>query len=94
MTKFNYNTRVYTTSGRVPVAENCNCITFTNTGDTTVTIDDMVLYPGTPGSILGDSRSIGGNEGEILAKKDVVVSFSVPAGALPAVEITQKYYVK
>ena len=76
--------------------ENCNSIMFTNTGDNQANVDGpdgMVLYAGTPGSILGDSRTIGGNEGEILAKKAIRLSFAAPQTAGQLVEVVQKYYV-
>lgn len=90
--KYDFQVNTYQTTQRVEVARNCNGITFTNIGDTIVTVEGMVLYPGTVGTILGDSRTIGGNEGEILHKKQIVVTFAT-GGAAPNIEIIQKYYV-
>jgi hypothetical protein len=89
----NYNiaTNIYTKSQFVRVVTNCNGYMATNIGDTIVTVNDMILYPGTPGTIIGDSRSVGGNEGEIYTGV-IKISFSVPLGVLPQVEIVQKYY--
>lgn len=90
--KYDFQVNTYQTTQRVEVTRNCNGITFTNIGDTIVTVEGMVLYPGTVGTILGDSRTIGGNEGEILHKKQIVVTFNT-GGANPNIEIIQKYYV-
>jgi len=65
---------------------------FTNTGDTIVTVNGMVAYPGTPGTILGDSRSVTMQEGEEYSGL-IQVAFAIPLGAAPAVEIVQLYYV-
>ena len=45
----------------------CNGFTATNTGDNIVTVNGAILYPGVPGTSLGDSRSFGGNENEEYA---------------------------
>lgn len=89
---FNYTVNTYAQTARIEVEKYCNAITFTNTGDTIARVDGMVLYPGTPGTSLGDSRTIGGNLGEILHKKEIVLQFDNPAGANPQVEIIQKFY--
>ena len=89
--KYDFVLNVYRSTQNVEVHRNCNAVTITNTGDTICTVEGMILYPGTPGTSLGDSRTIGGNEGEILSKKQLVVSFNV-GGTNPAVEIIQKYY--
>lgn len=89
--KYNWFTNNYTTGGQIAIMENCNSLSFTNVGDTSVTVNNKVLYPGTIGSILGDSFSIGGNQGEIVSEKRVTISFG--AGANPILEIVQKVYV-
>lgn len=59
---------------------------FTNTGLDTVTVNGMLLFPGPAGS-LGDSITIGGNEGEIYVG-NIVVAFATLAG--PSLQIVQK----
>ena len=90
---YNFSVNSYNSSQIVEVEKLCNAITITNIGDTAVTVKGIPLYPGTPGSILGDSISIGGNELEILIDKRLPVAFAIPAGANPLVQIIQKYYV-
>lgn len=92
MRNYDFDTQTYVTGGRIPVYRNCNGITITNTGDNIVTVENITLYPGTPGSIQGDSVSIGGNEGEILVKKQLTIAFAAPATPGQKVSITQKYY--
>lgn len=90
--KYDYLVNLYNETQRVEVLPNCASITFTNTGDTVCRVDGMILYPGTPGASLGDSRTIGGNEGEILNKIQVVLSFNT-GGANPQIEIIQRILV-
>ena len=90
--RYDFDAQTYVRSGRVPTYKTTNGITITNTGDNIVTVENIVLYPGTPGSIQGDSISIGGNEGEILDKKQLTVSFASPATAGQKVQIIQKFY--
>jgi hypothetical protein len=90
--KYDVFTAVYNRSATYEVVENCNAITFTNIGADIVTVDGKILYPGTVGTILGDSFSIGGNENEIYSRRLIVVAFVAGATA-PALEVTQKYYV-
>ena len=92
--RYNYQVNVYTQTQRVEVVQSCNSITITNIGDTIATVDGMILYPGTPGTSLGDSRTIGGNQAEILHKKEIVLQFDVPVGASPKIEIIQKFYTR
>ena len=70
----------------------CNGFMVTNTGDTICDFNDQVFYPGVPGTSLGDSRSYGGNEGE-LYYGPLKVSFRQPIGANPQIEIVQKVYL-
>ena len=92
--KFQFDTQVYSASKRVQLFGDCNSLTLVNTGDNIVTVENIILYPGTPGTNVGDSFSIGGNEGEILDKKDLRVVFNSPATAGQQIMITQKYFVK
>lgn len=90
MRAFNITQQIHTAPGLYEVQPNCNCITVTNTGDAIVYFNGMVLYPGTVGSILGDSITVAGAEGEIY-KGSIQIAFG--AGATPRAEVIQKYYV-
>jgi hypothetical protein len=72
---------------RVP---NCNGMLIVNTGDSIVTVNGQPLYPGIPGTSLGDSLPIGGNAGELFTGN---VQLIFGAGATPEVTVTQKFYV-
>jgi hypothetical protein len=90
---FRYNIsqgQVYTPGQIVQRVKNCNGFTAVNVGDDLVTVNGFPLYPGTPGTNIGDSISFGGNAGEIyLGTIDVVFA---NVGVLPQVAISQKYY--
>jgi hypothetical protein len=91
---YNISVATYSQSGFIDVIENCNGFTFTNLGDTIAEVNGMVIFPSaTPATDLGDSRSIGGNAGEIY-KGNIKLSFRQPLGVAPLVEIAQKFYVK
>lgn len=92
MTKFGFDTQYYRTSQLVQLFKDCNSITLVNTGDNIVTVENIILYPGTPGTSVGDSFSIGGNEGEILDKRYLRVVFSIPGSIQQQIMITQKYF--
>ncbi len=89
----------YNTTGAVPYGpgqsvirvENCNGFIAINTGDDPVTVNDTVLYPGTIGTINGDSKTVGGNMGEIFLG-NISIRFA-GIGANPIVTIEQKYYL-
>lgn len=89
--QFNWFVNITRQSEQVEVLEFCNSISFTNTGDAIATVNGKLLYPGTIGTILGDSFTIGGNAGEILKERRINISFQ--AGANPAVEVIQKIYI-
>jgi len=80
----------YSAGGFVKKVNNCNGFIATNTGLVAVTVNDRVLYPGTPGTVNGDSITIGGNFGEIYLGNIRIV---FAAGAGPEVTIEQKYYI-
>ncbi len=89
--EFNFVCNTYTRTQIVEIEKNCNSITVTNTGGCAVTVKGITLYPGTVGSILGDSFSVGGNLGEVLTDRRMEVAFAV-GGVTPAVQIIQKFY--
>ena len=88
--KYNISVITVNKSGFVNVIENCNSFMVTNTGVDTVQVNDMILYPGVPGTSLGDSRTIGGNQGEVY-KGTLKIAFATLVA--PALEIVQKTYI-
>lgn len=88
---FDQFTEIVNKSGVHEVVENCNSITFTNIGADIVTVDGKVLFPGTVGSILGDSISIGGNQNEVYNRKIITIAFTTTVN--PQLEIIQKYFL-
>lgn len=95
--KYDYIVNQYQGSTNIEILDGCNSITFTNLGSQTVYVDGMPLYPGTAGSVLGDSRTIGGNNYEILGRKRVTISFSTDTPTVPSptylIEVIQKIYL-
>lgn len=88
-----YNTtgaQTYTPGQTISRVQNCNGFTVTNTGDSIVRVNGRTLYPGVPGTSLGDSISIGGNHGEVYTGN---INISFGAGAAPACEVEQKFYI-
>ena len=82
----------YQASGWFDIPQNCNGFMVTNVGDTVVTVLDQIFYPGVPGTSLGDSRTYGGNAGEVY-KGQLKVAFAFPTGAAPNIEVVYKVYV-
>lgn len=82
---------LYTASTVVKRVQNCNGYIAVNTGDTIVRINGMVLYPGVPGTSVGDSMTEGGNAGEIFLGNIKIVFDG--GGAAPEVSIKQKFYI-
>lgn len=80
------------TSGWYDIPRNCNGFMVTNTGDVIVEVNDQILYPGTIGTSLGDSKSFGGNYGEVYVGK-LKVAFANPTGGVqPSLEVVFKVY--
>jgi hypothetical protein len=88
---FDWSVNYYNSSQTIEVIQGCNCLTITNTGADNVRVKGKILYPGTAGSILGDSISIGGNECEIFNERRLQISFETTTN--PQVEVIQKYYL-
>lgn len=89
-----YNTtgaQTYNTGTMVKRVNNCNGYTAINTGDDPVTVGDTLLYPGVPGTVNGDSKTVGGNLGEIFLGNIRIVFSGI--GVAPAVTIEQKFYI-
>lgn len=89
-----YNTTMavpYTQSTTVKRVNNCNGFIAVNTGDDIVFVNDQILYPGTIGILVGDSRTWGGNLYEIYLGA-INIRFN-GVGANPEVTIEQKFYI-
>jgi len=87
---YNISVAIVNKSGFVPVMDNCNSWMVTNTGADIVEVNGMILYPGTVGTNLGDSKTIGGNQNEVY-KGNIIVAFRTLVA--PALEIVQKTLV-
>src|ERR1700719_5362979 len=87
--RFNTSVQQYSGPQQVIIAENLNAIAVKNEGTTMVIFQFDTLQP-------GESKSIGGNEGEIYDAR-IDISFLVPTPA-PAVitnlaVVSQKFYL-
>lgn len=90
---YDMTVQVYSQNEYVVVSHGCFAFMFTNIGDTIATVKGMVIFPSaTPATSLGDSRSISGHKRDIY-KGTMDLSFRVPLGVAPAVEIVQLYYI-
>ena len=89
--KYNFTTQILQESNWYNVEKLCNGFTVTNIGDTICLMNNQIFHPGVPGVSLGDSRTYGGNEGE-LYKGVIKVAFQQPLGANPQIELVQKVY--
>lgn len=90
---YNMYVQVYSQNESVTVAKNCFAFMFTNVGDSTATVNGMVVFPSaTPLTALGDSRTIAAHEYDIYTG-NITLSFRGVIGVLPSVEIVQLYYV-
>lgn len=83
----------YSEAKSVPIAKDCTKYFVTNVGDTNATINQIPLYPGVPGTSLGDSVAIGANELDIYSG-NLDISFTTPVGAAPRIMIVQIVYLK
>lgn len=89
---WNFTALPYSESQPIDVIENCYAIMFTNIGDTIATLNGMIVYPGTPGTSLGDSRTLSGHWLDIF-KGNLRLAFdAVTPGTDPNVEIVQFFY--
>lgn len=90
---YNMTVQIYDSNQYVTVAKGCFAFMFTNVGDTTATVNGMVVFPSaTPTTALGDSRTISGHEYDVYTG-NITLSFRPVIGATPLVEIVQLYYI-
>jgi hypothetical protein len=78
--------------GSIVREKNLNSFEVTNIGDTIAFVNDKILYPGIPGTFVGDSISFGEASGKVY-KGVIKIKFAAPAGVLPQVEVSQLYYL-
>ncbi len=92
---FDDTTSIYTdgVSPQIKPMPGCFAVMATNIGDTIVHVNDKILYPGVPGTSVGDSVVIGGHFGYEY-KGFIRILFNQPVGALPQVEVTQLFVPK
>lgn len=91
--QYNFSVTIYTTSQFVTVQKGCTSFMVTNVGDDPATVNGMRLLPSaTPATVIGDSRSIGAHKNDTY-QGNLKLSFD-GAGASPAVEIVQVYYMQ
>lgn len=85
---YNNIVTIYGRSEQATMSKKCVRYMFTNTGDTIVKVNDMIVYPGVPGTSLGDSRAISSFEDD-LYRGTLEIAFQQPLGANPQVEVVQ-----
>lgn len=91
---WNMDVNTYIAGAPILVTQNCFAFMFTNIGDTIATVNGMVIYPGVPGTRLGDSRSVGAHLLD-LYKGNITLKFLPVGGETdPNVEIVQLYYAE
>jgi hypothetical protein len=88
---YNSNTRIYNRSGAIVRDPGTFAFMVTNTGDRIAVVNGMTLYPGTPGSVLGDSRTIATAFEGYEYVGNITLSFT-GAGTAPAVEVVTLFY--
>lgn len=88
---YNMTVNIYTESKSILVEQNLFAFMFTNVGDTKAFVNGMVINPSaTPGSSIGDSRSISAHQLDIY--KGNITLAVLPGGSSPMVEIVQLFY--
>lgn len=89
---YNDSTLVYVVGGEIAKMDGLFAFMFTNLGDDTAWVNGKVIFPSaTPGTALGDSRTISGHLGD-LYKGNITLKFA-GVGVAPSVEICQLFYV-
>lgn len=89
MLKYNFSAEQISQNKQITIDPNCNGLTVINTGATQALVNQVPLNAGTPGTNNGESFSIGGNAGEVLAGR---VDIVFPSGS-GSVVVIQKYYL-
>lgn len=91
---FNLVTGTYSEGQQIAVSPGCFAYMFTNIGDATALVNDMVIFPSaTPATAIGDSRTISGHKSDLF-RGFITLKFAFPiVGTNPLVEIVQLCYV-
>lgn len=90
---WNLSAQNYSSAGYVPVVEKCFAYMFTNVGDTIATVNGIIIHPSaTPATDIGESRTIMAHKND-LYKGRILLSFAMPLGLNPLVEIVQLFYI-
>jgi hypothetical protein len=89
--QYNMETRIYYKAGQALRDKGTFAFMATNIGDKIAVVNGITLYPGTPGSLLGDSRTVGiAFEGyEYVGNIDIKFT---GAGTAPALELVTLFY--
>jgi len=90
MKHFNVQFNTYVISKQIIVTKGCAGYKATNTGATTVKVNEEILYPGVPGTRLGDSTTVVLHENDLYTG-NIEISFNAGAGS--AVSIGQIFYI-
>lgn len=90
---YNMSVQFYGRAQTITVQRGCFAFMFTNVGDTTASINEMVIFPNAnPATGLGDSRTISGHLLDLYTGF-MNLSFVTPQNANPRVEVVQLYYI-
>lgn len=87
------NAMTYTVGQTVSRVDNCNGFIAKNIGDTIAFINDDILYPTLGPGASGESKTYGGNLGEIYLGQIKLRFDAIAPGVNPAVSIEQKFYI-
>jgi hypothetical protein len=91
--KYNVIVQWISTQDEVEVTRLCNAVTIRNTGDTTLSVNGIVLLPSPGAGLSGESVAFGGNIGELYTGR-IQIAFQGVIGVNPLAEITQKFYLE
>lgn len=87
---WNFSVDTVVQSGIITYFPGANGFLFTNTGLTIVRVNNKILYPGVPGTRVGDSVAIAAHKNDVF-KGIIKVVFDTGAGS--ELELVQVYYM-
>lgn len=91
--KYWFTRQFVTLGGDIAIPKMTNGIVVVNTGNTMAFVNGFPLHPTlVPGGANGESWTIGGNLGEVLAEEQLEITFGT--GSTPQVFVSMKYYVE
>lgn len=92
-TAYNESVQTFQASVQVPVAKDCFAWALTNLGTGIVRVNGHILFPSaTPATVAGDTWTEAAPGGQIYKGK-IDISFTLPVGVAPLVELTQLFYL-